>query len=280
MMGTSNSNGQALGNKVFSLYYGNWPACSGATCFITIVDTFITNFARSTWFGVISTYLNGYGGAAIPTALVNSGMAKVPYSNTIGGTASSPITVTTVTAAFQALINAGTIIPDENTLYMFTQSKDMYYSDGPGWQFGPSHIDYCGFHWSTVVTLRSSTTQVTIKWMLVPDPTNWTSGCSTVGASSTTPNKNYGADAMISILAHEIGEALSDPMGDAWFDSAGEENADKCSWNFGSNYYSANGGTNNANIAITDALGTTRYYLIQQNWEYTTGTQMCTMAPY
>ena len=34
-------------------------------------------------------------------------------------------------------------------------------------------------------------------------------------------------------IAHELVEAVSDPQLNAWYDSAGYENADKCAWTFG-----------------------------------------------
>jgi hypothetical protein len=37
---------------------------------------------------------------------------------------------------------------------------------------------------------------------------------------------------MVSVLFHELVEAHSDPELNAWYDKNGEENADKCAWNF------------------------------------------------
>ena len=39
---------------------------------------------------------------------------------------------------------------------------------------------------------------------------------------------------MASILAHELEETVTDPLGTAWYDSQGAENGDKCAWTFGS----------------------------------------------
>ena len=92
--------------------------------------------------------------------------------------------------------------------------------------------------------------------------------------SVSSPNGDPGIDASISILAHELAEAASDPMLYAWFDSNGYENADKCSWMFG-----------NA-IAGRDSKGYTYFYnlqgvngtkfLVQQNWDAAANT--CTLA--
>lgn len=44
---------------------------------------------------------------------------------------------------------------------------------------------------------------------------------------NSSPNNDVGIDGMIDTLAHEIVEAISDPLLNAWYDSAGWENADK-----------------------------------------------------
>jgi hypothetical protein len=63
---------------------------------------------------------------------------------------------------------------------------------------------------------------------------------------------------MVSVVAHELEEAASDPQLNAWYDSTGAENADKCAWTFGTTY-PANGAAANMKIG-------SRNYLIQRNW--------------
>lgn len=41
---------------------------------------------------------------------------------------------------------------------------------------------------------------------------------------------NLQADGLVSILAHELIETVTDPDGDAWYDAKGQENADKVSF--------------------------------------------------
>jgi len=72
------------------------------------------------------------------------------------------------------------------------------------------------------------------------------------------PNGDF-ADATISVASHEHNEAITDPYGSAWYDAAGNENGDKCAWNFGN----AIGSTPNG--AYNQAIGTGKYYL-QQEW--------------
>jgi hypothetical protein len=53
---------------------------------------------------------------------------------------------------------------------------------------------------------------------------------STCAAQSASPNNNAGADAMVSVIARELVELISDPDINAWYDGVGSENADKCGW--------------------------------------------------
>ena len=62
------------------------------------------------------------------------------------------------------------------------------------------------------------------------------------------------------MLAHEIVETVSDHELGAWRDSDGEENADKCSWDFGTTQVDENGARYNINFGG-------RNYLIQRNWD-------------
>ena len=77
--------------------------------------------------------------------------------------------------------------------------------------------------------------------------------------TSVSPNGNVGADAMASIMAHELEETATDPDLNAWWDSRGYENADKCAWTFGSIYRVSNGAAANMRLGSRD-------FLIQQNW--------------
>src|SRR4029453_5120921 len=75
---------------------------------------------------------------------------------------------------------------------------------------------YCGWH--THGTLRG----VDVKYSFVGNPT----ACPLVGASvgncsaqtASSPNGDVGVDAMVSVIAHELEEAVTDPDLNAWFD--------------------------------------------------------------
>ena len=45
---------------------------------------------------------------------------------------------------------------------------------------------------------------------------------------------SQGLSALANVSGHELSEARTDPRLNAWYDSSGQENADKCAWSFGS----------------------------------------------
>jgi hypothetical protein len=68
---------------------------------------------------------------------------------------------------------------------------------------------------------------------------------------------------MASVVAHELEETTTDPDLNAWYDTRGYENADKCAWTFGT-AYTANGAKANMKLGGRD-------YLIQRNWVNASG---------
>jgi hypothetical protein len=68
---------------------------------------------------------------------------------------------------------------------------------------------------------------------------------------------------MVSVVAHELEEATTDPDLNAWYDSAGAENADKCAWTFGQNQSLS--GRAYYNMTLPKPGGGTRNFLIQRN---------------
>jgi hypothetical protein len=76
--------------------------------------------------------------------------------------------------------------------------------------------------------------------------------------SGQSPN-NDDADSTINVTSHEHNETITDPLGSAWYDRRGQENGDKCAWNFGHPLGTTATGSYN------QAIGSGVYYL-QQEW--------------
>jgi hypothetical protein len=67
------------------------------------------------------------------------------------------------------------------------------------------------------------------------------------------------ADPVLNVVSHEHNETITDPLGNAWFDSSGNENGDECSFTFGSALGSNGFGSFNQVINTHD-------YWLQQEW--------------
>jgi hypothetical protein len=120
---------------------------------------------------------------------------------------------------------------------------------------------YCGWH------AHGTIAGADVKYSFVGNPgTN--AACSV--QTSASPNDNVGADAMASVIAHELEEAATDPDLNAWYDRRGYENADKCSWTFGTTYTTSNGSKANMTLGGRD-------FLIQRNWVNASG-GYCSLA--
>jgi hypothetical protein len=91
----------------------------------------------------------------------------------------------------------------------------------------------------------------------------------TCSAQTLSPNGNEGADAMASVMAHELNETVTDPHGDAWFhtDTAGE-NGDLCNFKYGTATAALDFSTTfpALNGAHADIVLSGRQFLIQSNW--------------
>ena len=71
---------------------------------------------------------------------------------------------------------------------------------------------------------------------------------------------------MISVIAHELEEAATDPDGKTWYARTGYENGDDCAWTFGTSYQVANGSYANMKLG-------TRDFLIQRNVKFVGSSQ-------
>lgn len=87
---------------------------------------------------------------------------------------------------------------------------------------------------------------------------------------ATSPNGNPGVDAMASVTAHELVEAVTDPdPASGWVDANGYENADKCAWTFGQTQYTAPNGS------FYNMILRGRPFLIQRNLMHSSNGDTC-----
>lgn len=224
-------------HHVYFIWYGNWNQ-NNAT---TILPKFIQNLNATAYSNINSTYSDG-SGQAIANDVSLNGQVFDNYSQ--GTVLSDPGLSTAVSRTLQN----GTLPTDANGIYFVLSSADV---DQQGVN-GEFCVDFCGFH--RHATLNGAD----IKFAFVGNSARCLSNCASPNLG-IGPNGNAGADAMASIMAHELNEAITDPDLNAWFDSSGNEVGDKCNFIFGSVFTAPNGAP--ANVTLGD-----RRFLIQKNW--------------
>jgi hypothetical protein len=195
----------------------------------------------SPYFNINTTYYNG-ANLRVSNAVKYAGTTTDNY--TLGTTLSDAGVQGVVSSA----ISSGKLPKDANGVYFVLTSSDVKESSG-------FLTQYCGWH------TRGSIAGTDIKYSFVGDPTLGMSACA---AQTTSPNGNASADAMVSVIAHELEESVTDPDLNAWYDTRGYENADKCAWTFGTTYAVANGSLANMTLG-------SHQYLIQRNWVNASG---------
>ncbi|CAO3686127.1 unnamed protein product [Umbelopsis ramanniana] len=230
--------------KVYPIFYGTWTAAQK-----TIVNTFIGGVSSTTWWNIEKTYHDNSGNSV--TGPVTLGTAYA--DNYSQGKSLSDNSIETIVSH---AISAGGLPVDTNGIYAVLTAGDVTETSGFCSQ-------YCGWHTDGTISGKD------LKYLFAGLATACPSGCIAPENQSVSPNGDVAVDGMISVLAHEIVEAASDPDLNAWYDASGQENADKCAWTFGTTKTASNGAAYNVVAGGKD-------YLIQQNWN--AATQACALS--
>jgi hypothetical protein len=189
---------------------------------------------------------------------------KIAYSQTFGGS-------TTSTAAFppngcpsyggfkvclsdaQIINQIRTVMTNKGWIASSNRAFMLFLPRGVGTCFDPNGQDcafttFCAYH-----SWLGSGAGVLI-YANVPYADTMPTVCG-------TGQRPYGndADETLNVASHEHREMIEDPDGNAWYDAAGYEGSDKCSWTFGSALGSTPTGKYNQVIA-------TKYYWLQEEW--------------
>ena len=250
--------------NVYVIYYGNWASTSCTDSFTqntnstsAIINDFISSVGTSSWYGINMQYYSGTTTKTYVTNVVNYAPSKCILDNYSQGASLDAAGKPQVSAVVDFALSNNNLPVDANGIYFVIPSKDVAVSG-----FLTSFCGYHSYYNPTVSPLTS------VKYSFVGDASNSLGSCA--GQTASSPNSNPAADALISVLAHELVETVSDPMLNAWYDALGSENADKCAWTFGTTSAATGGGVKNMHIGSRD-------YLVQQNW-IPTGTQTCGLS--
>jgi len=219
--------------NIYYIWYGNWDGNSA----VDILTDEAESIGGTPWFNINTTYWDK-ANKRVSNSVVFKGSTTDDYSR---GVSLSDDDVRDIVAD---AITSGRLPKDANGVYFVLTSPDVGEMSG-------FCTDYCGWH--TYDKIGGAD----IKFAFIGGVERCPNVCTRLRFHS--PNDNVGADGMASIVAHELAEAVTDPLLNAWYTGRGEENADKCAFTYGTVYTAPNGAGANVQWGPRD-------FLIQQNW--------------
>jgi hypothetical protein len=284
------------GINVYAIYYGDWngaptaavannttgtatptaPAYQSHSGNRDLINSFLGSIGGTSHFKINSGYYSQSVAGGTKTFIQNSVNYKASINTfAVNGVKKTTLSDTDIKNVVAAAITGTPAFqvagkPDPNGLYYVFTSAGISASSG-------FLTKYCGWH--SAATINT----VTTKFSFVGDPSKSIATCAGQSANSphSSANNNLVAgDAMVSVIVHELEETATDPQLNAWYDTSGYENGDKCAWTFGA----ATSGTNALNATAysynysTVLGGVTHNWLLQQNWQITASPQSCVIS--
>jgi hypothetical protein len=241
--GLTNAAGHARHTSNPNLVYHGGPVMTSTT------EVFPIFWGTSFGSDVISGIDSFYGGVG------NTNYAKTntEYTNGSGQFVSPGVNahahVTDPSSAPTQAPQTSAILAEVGRMYPNPKPNAYYpvYIDQPR-----GHAGYCAWH--SAGTINGTPVQFAFFFKLDGDP-----GCDPQSPTS----QSEGLQALGNVSGHELSEMMTDPQLNAWYDSKGAENADKCAWTFGENLLNLGGTSwkiqgNWSNRAYTANLGYTR----------------------
>src|SRR5579884_2966408 len=226
--------------SLINRYFADVAAASGSTSNVYASDT---QYYDSTNGNVV--YGSTFGGSYTDTN-------PLPASGCTDKYTSVCLTDAQLRSEIQRVVSAqGWFVGPTSMVFLFTAKGIGSCFDGTSSSCAFS--DYCAYH-SNIGSGNGE-----ILYANMPYSMTVSSGCS----SGQRPNGDD-ADATLNVTSHEHNEGITDPLGSAWYDSAGNEDGDKCAWNFGSSLGSTGTGAYNQVINGHD-------YYLQQEWSNASG---------
>jgi PKD repeat protein len=220
-----------------------------------VIDGYFTNVGAASGssgsdYSVATQYYDGSGNIAYAASFGGRTLDADSYpASGCPSTGGVPcLTDAQIEAELQTVIGNNLPTSLNQIYYVFTPPNvaTCFDSSGRDCSSGGANFDYCAYHSS--FNIGSSTVLYAVM------PYAGVSGCN----SGESPNGSP-ADSTVNVTSHENIEAITDPLGSAWFDSSGNEIGDKCAWNFGSALGGGSGSLYNETIASNN-------YWLQQEW--------------
>jgi hypothetical protein len=222
--------------NVYFIWYGNWG--TEYTKASAIINDWANTIGGSPYENINTTYGDTTGNV--------SGQIHYAGYALDSGSLGTSLSDSSIASIVSNALTSKQVPVDTNGVYMVLTAPGVKETSG-------FLTQYCGWH--TYGTYHGSN----IKYAFIGDAAGPSLG-SCAEQTSSSPNGDPAVDAMISVMSHELEESASDPNLNAWYDSNGEESADKCAWTFGTVYPAlSNGSMANMHLGARD-------FLIQRNW--------------
>ena len=226
---------------IYYIWYGNWSSALAGSNPKGILTDFAMNLGNSPRYNTNTTYGDPSGNVSANAIFV---------ADTVDAGTSLSLTDANIATIVSNALTTAKLPTDPAGVYFVLTAPGVAATSG-------FLSQYCGWH--TYQTVNGTV----IKYSFVGNGAGpGLGGCAAQVAAS--PNGNPGVDGMVSVIMHELEEAVTDPQFTGWYDDAGNENSDKCAWKFGTTYSAPGGGVANMKLGGRD-------FLVQQNWVNASG---------
>jgi hypothetical protein len=221
---------------------------------MSLIDRFLNDTSGTSYYNILNQYPDNINGAPLDNSILGgSYLDTTPYP--AAGTRTNPLYDKDIQAEVTRAMKANNWVPGPNKVFhVFTGYgiESCFDSTNTGCTFNA----YCAYH--DFFTRNSQS----IIYSNMPDFNGFGGHCTPV--QQQFPNSDSYADPEINILSHELFEAVSDPLINAWYDSSHSEIGDRCAWQFGS-----------VNSDGSNLILNGHKYLVQQEWSNYDG---CTLS--
>ena len=193
--------------------------------------SYFASGAGATYANELTQFRNQFGTTGEYNTIVQysgedpiSGFGNIAQANLGGGSADWVDSSNPPTNVSDALVQGevrnylASHATDYNTIYEVFIPPTSFSSDGSQGSCGASGgvtLAYCAYHSHYVDGAGKN-----VKYSIEPYPS--CSGCSATGFTTTQNQEHF--------VCHETREAVTDALGNAWFDRRGSEADDKCAW--------------------------------------------------
>lgn len=197
--------------NVVLIFWG--PSFTGADAsYASQLQAFRNQFGTTGEYNTVTQYygedpVSGYGNIATGSLV---GSQPDMFDTT---TPPTNVTDATVQSEVKKYVAAHGV--DYNAIYEVFLPSTSYSSDGTSTSCGGPRLSYCAYHSHYVDGSGKN-----VKYSIEPWP--GCSGCSVSGFTLAQNQEHF--------VCHETREAVTDALGNAWFDRTGYEADDKCAW--------------------------------------------------